>query len=264
MLDGKTILGQRDILFITFDTLRYDVAARAMLSDETPCLASLLPDGRWDKRHSPASFTYAAHHAFFTGFLPTPIGSGSHQRLFALDFPGSTTSGDRTLKFNAPDIISGFKQHNYKSLCIGGVGFFNKLTPLGSTLPNLFDESIWSPEFGVTEQNSPDNQFAYAAKYLQKTPAEQRCFLFINLSAMHQPNCHYLEGATSDNVDSQRAALRVVDAAFAKHRQSFEKRKWLCVFTSDHGTAYGEDNYEGHRLAHETVWTVPYGEFLWG
>ena len=30
---------------------------------------------------------------------------------------------------------------------------------------------------------------------------------------------------------------------------------------SDHGTAYGEDGYWGHRLSHPVVWTVPYAEF---
>ena len=34
------------------------------------------------------------------------------------------------------------------------------------------------------------------------------------------------------------------------------------VMCCDHGTAYGEDGYHGHRVAHEVVWTVPYAEFL--
>jgi hypothetical protein len=36
------------------------------------------------------------------------------------------------------------------------------------------------------------------------------------------------------------------------------------VICSDHGTAYGEDGFAGHRLAHPVVWTVPYAEFLLG
>jgi hypothetical protein len=36
----------------------------------------------------------------------------------------------------------------------------------------------------------------------------------------------------------------------------------LAIVCSDHGTAYGEDGYHGHRLAHPVVWTVPYAEFL--
>ena len=36
----------------------------------------------------------------------------------------------------------------------------------------------------------------------------------------------------------------------------------LAIVCSDHGTAYGEDGYRGHRLAHPVVWTVPYAEFV--
>jgi len=36
----------------------------------------------------------------------------------------------------------------------------------------------------------------------------------------------------------------------------------FAIVCSDHGTAYGEDGYRGHRLAHEVVWTVPYAEIL--
>jgi glucan phosphoethanolaminetransferase (alkaline phosphatase superfamily) len=36
----------------------------------------------------------------------------------------------------------------------------------------------------------------------------------------------------------------------------------LAVICSDHGTAYGEDGYHGHRVAHPTVWDVPYAEFV--
>ena len=39
---------------------------------------------------------------------------------------------------------------------------------------------------------------------------------------------------------------------------------WLAVVCSDHGTAYGEDGYTGHRLAHPVVWEVPYAEFVLG
>ena len=37
---------------------------------------------------------------------------------------------------------------------------------------------------------------------------------------------------------------------------------WFAVVCSDHGTAYGEDGFTGHRLAHPVVWDVPYAEFI--
>jgi hypothetical protein len=36
----------------------------------------------------------------------------------------------------------------------------------------------------------------------------------------------------------------------------------LAIVCADHGTAYGEEGFHGHRLAHSVVWDVPYGEFV--
>ncbi|RKH43579.1 metalloenzyme domain-containing protein, partial [Corallococcus sp. AB050B] len=73
MHDLNALVGTHDLLFLTLDTLRYDVAREELEAGRTPTLAALLPGGRWEERHSPASFTYAAHQAFFAGFLPTPV-----------------------------------------------------------------------------------------------------------------------------------------------------------------------------------------------
>lgn len=67
----RDLIGNHDLLFVTLDTLRYDVATELAATGRTPNLHRALPGG-WERRHSPASFTYAAHQAFFAGFLPTP------------------------------------------------------------------------------------------------------------------------------------------------------------------------------------------------
>lgn len=59
MPDMNTIVGSHDLLMITLDTLRYDVAKL----EEENC-PNLCGSGSWEKRHTPGSFTYAAHHAF--------------------------------------------------------------------------------------------------------------------------------------------------------------------------------------------------------
>src|SRR5215217_992313 len=143
MLDARQLVGEVDILFITLDTLRYDVAQKAFLSGLTPNLATILPESGWEKRHSPASFTFAAHQAFFAGFLPTPATPGPHPRLFAASFTGSETTAAETCVFDAPDIVTGLAAQGYETVCIGGVGFFNRLTPLGRVLPDLFQQSYW-------------------------------------------------------------------------------------------------------------------------
>jgi hypothetical protein len=151
----------------------------------------------------------------------------------------------------------------YHTLCVGGVGFFNLRSPLGRVLPGLFAEAVWQPEFGVTDPASTANQVRYVCARLRDLPAERRLFLFLNVSALHQPNYFYLPGATCDSPASHAAALAYVDRELPPLFAALRRRApLLAVVCSDHGTAYGEDGYQGHRLAHPVVWTVPYAEFL--
>ncbi|MDH5325295.1 MAG: STM4013/SEN3800 family hydrolase [Gammaproteobacteria bacterium] len=264
MMNVKPMLGSHDFVMITLDTLRFDVAHQEYTAGRLPNLSRVLPEHGWEKRHSPASFTYAAHHAFFAGFLPTPVSPGPHPRLFALAFPGSETTGEQTLVFDAPDIISGFRQQGYYTVCVGGVGFFNKRTPLGRVLPDLFDESHWSEAMGVTAQDST----AYQVRLIRQSYArwkegsKGRVFLFLNISALHQPNCYYVPGQSKDNLDSHAAALRYVDMQLGSLFEFLSTQgNSFCVLCSDHGTAYGDDDYHGHRLGHSSVWDVPYAQF---
>jgi hypothetical protein len=263
MINAQALVGTHDILFITLDTLRYDVAAETLRDGRTPNLAALLPASGWEERHTPGSFTYAAHHAFFAGFLPTPATPGRHPRLFAARFAGSETTTEQTFVFDAPDIVTGFAAAGYHTICIGGVGFFNKQTPLSMVLPNLFAESHWAPEMGVTHPDSTANQVRCALSALEHIPIAQRVFLFLNISALHQPNCIFLPGASSDTPATQAAALAYVDRQLPPLFQAIQRRgPALAILCADHGTAYGEDGYSGHRLGHPIVWTVPYAAFL--
>lgn len=256
-------LGTHDVLFITFDTLRFDVATIACKSDLTPNLKRVLPEGNWERRHSPGSFTYAAHQAFFAGFLPTPTSPGPHSRLFAVEFPGSESIGPETIVFDAPDIVTGFAQAGYRTICLGGVGFFNKKSPLGSVLPELFIESHWSEDLGVTSRQSARNQIDLACARLGDISPEQRVFLFVNLAALHQPNCMYVEGETQDSPATQAAALADVDGHLPRLFAAMQARAAVqVILCSDHGTAYGEEGYTGHRLGHPVVWDVPYADFV--
>src|SRR5882762_3588898 len=211
MLNARELVGNADVLFITLDTLRYDVARDALDRGMTPNIARVLPPGGWEERHSPASFTYAAHQSFFAGFLPTPCEPGLHPRLFAALFEGSTTVAEQTCVFDEADIVSGLSRRGYNTICIGGVGFFNKQTPMGTVLPGLFDESYWNPGLGVTDRHSTENQVSLALELLGKVPKDRRVFLFVNVSALHQQNRIFLEGAEHYSRESQAAALAYVD-----------------------------------------------------
>ncbi len=264
--DMNEVVGRDDLLLVTLDTLRHDVAAEAAARGRTPRLAGRLPGGRWERRHAPGSFTYASHQAIFAGFLPTPAAPGPHPRLFAARFAGSESTAGRTWVFDTPDLVSGLAGAGYRTVCIGGVGFFNRRGALGSVLPGLFQEAHWEPSFGVASPNSFEEQVACAERVVAGLPAEQRLFLFVNVSAMHQPNWFHAEGARRENGDTREthaAALAYVDRHIGRLFDAMRsRRRCFAVVCSDHGTAYGDGGYTGHRLAHEAVWTVPYAHFF--
>lgn len=270
--DMRAMVGNIDVLFITLDTLRYDVAQQEWQAGRLPVLARHLPPGGWERRHTPASFTFAAHQAFFAGFLPTPARPGRHPRLFATAFAGSETTDARTLIFAQASLPAGFAACGYHTICIGGTGFFNPTTPLGAVLPAMFAESHWHPGLGTSHAASCRKQVALACQRLQAQA--QQVFLFINISAIHAPNHFYLSDATeapasakssvmTDTPASHAAALRHVDAELSPLFAACAARgPTLVILCSDHGTAYGEDGYRGHRLGHAVVWDVPYAHFL--
>lgn len=259
--DMNRIVGSHDLVLITLDSLRFDVAQRLWHEGRTPNLAALIGPAGWTECHSPGSFTYAAHHAFFAGFLPTPATPGLHPRHFAARFEGSVTTASHTCVLDAPDIVSGLAARGYHTVCIGGVGFFNQRTALGRVLPALFHEAHWSPELGVTCPESTANQFALAARILERRAPDERVFLFVNVSAIHQPNHFYLAGGPPhDTLESHAAALEYVDRQLPQLVGALRRPTFGFVL-SDHGTCYGDDGFQGHRLAHPAVWSVPLAEF---
>ncbi|WP_052852957.1 STM4013/SEN3800 family hydrolase [Streptomyces avicenniae] len=262
----NAVVGRDDLLLLTLDTLRYDVAVELAAAGRLPNLAAHLPGGTWEERHAPGSFTYASHQAMFAGFLPTPAAPGRHPRLFAGRFPGSETTADGTFVFDAPDLVGALAGRGYRTVCVGGVGFFNKQGALGSVLPGLFQESHWEPAFSVASPTSFEAQVTRVEEVVAALPAERRLFLFLNVSALHQPNWFHLPGATRESGDgreSHAAALAYVDRHVGRLFAAMSsRRRCFAVVCSDHGTAYGDDGYTGHRLGHPSVWTVPYSHFF--
>ncbi len=259
--DVNALIGTHDVLLITLDTLRYDVAQRAFQEGRTPALATWLPERGWERRHTPGSFTYAAHCAFFAGFLPTPPADPKAPRLFAAAFAGSETSRATTCVLDAPDIPTGLAARGYHTVCVGGVGFFNPATPLGRVLPGLFAEAHWSEELGVTSAHSTRAQVDVALSAAAER--DERVFLFLNVSALHQPNCIFAPGCAEDTPETMAAALAYADPHLGRLIETMRRRgPLLVIVTSDHGTCYGDDGHWGHRLAHPVVWEVPYAEFI--
>ena len=262
MIPVRDLIGTHDIVLLTLDSLRYDTATLALDAGQTPNLAALLPGG-WEARHTPGSFTYAAHHAFLSGFLPTPARPGRHPRSFAAAFEGSASTSAQTYVFDEATLPQALSARGYHTICVGGVGFFNGQTALGTVLPGLFAERHWTPALGVKNPGSAARQVAVAAAALSALPPTQRAFMLLNVAATHTPTHFYLPGARHDSVNSQRAALSSFDAALPELLAALRARgDCLLILCADHGTCFGDDGYWGHRVAHPAVWTVPYAELV--
>lgn len=258
-------IGKSDLLMMTFDALRFDVAQQALNEGMTPYLKDLI-GGMWEPRHSPGSFTYAAHAAFFAGFWPTPTVPGPHPRPFALRFAGSRSIDKATCLLDGDNIVDGLRRRGYYSICIGGVGYFNKLNPLGLVFPSLFERSEWRPTFAVSEVHSTREQVCAAVTAIHEAPPDRPLFFFVNLSALHSPTHIYVSGERVDSVKTQTVALAYVDQQLPPLFAALQQRGrgGRAYLMSDHGTLFGEDGYTGHRVGHPNVWTIPYAEHTWG
>lgn len=255
----KRALGEKDIFLLTLDALRFDVARDTLAAGQAPNLAALT--GGFEERHTPATFTFPAHQAFFAGFLPTPIAPGVHVRPLALRFTGSRSISSATLVLDGSCVVTALKAAGYRTICIGGTSFFNPQTSLGRVLPDRFDEAHWSRRMGVTSPHASAAQFDLAAERLRALPSNHRAFVFINAAATHPPTRMFVRGAQVESTATQAASLRDLDRHLPKLLGALGQRGGAVgVICSDHGTCFGDDGIVGHRVAHPSVWTVPYAE----
>ncbi|MFB6814247.1 STM4013/SEN3800 family hydrolase [Streptomyces sp. NPDC056347] len=262
MINAAELIGTgAGILFVTLDSLRYDVAQQAYGEGLTPRLAALLPHGGWERRQTPGTFTLPAHMALFSGFLPKLPRPDQPPRMWECRPPAFKKVPDQTFVFDAPNLLAGLGQHGYRTVCIGGVTYFSRETPLGSVLPDMFDEDHWRPEFCSPEPDSTRHQVDHVLEAAE-SHAGTSLFLFLNVSATHVPHGHYL-GESTDTAASQKAALTYADEHLARLITTLTaKRRWLVIMCADHGDAYGEDGYHGRGIAHSVVMNVPYAAWV--
>ncbi|MFI9357053.1 STM4013/SEN3800 family hydrolase [Streptomyces lydicus] len=258
---AEIIQSGTSILFITLDSLRYDVARAALHAGQTPHLAKLLPGGQWEERRTPGTFTLPAHMAFFSGFLPKLPQPVQPPRPWECRPPAFKTVDPSTFVFDAPNLLAGLEQHGYRTICIGGVTYFSRETPLGSVLPDMFQEDYWRPEFGSPEPDSTRHQADHALSVADEH-GDLPLFLFVNISATHVPHGHYV-GENHDSWQSQTAALGYADEYLGRLICGLtSSRRWLVIICADHGDAFGEDGYYGRGIAHRTVLNVPFAAVL--
>ncbi len=264
-VDMRQIVGTQDILFLCLDTLRYDAAVQEETEGNTPVLNRY---GPWEKRQAPGNFTYPSHHAMFAGFLPCAFEAKSLADREMLFFPRQIGMGRKipagAFGFTGGTIMEVFEIVVFVSWCVGGVGFFDKRSELGSVFPGYFQNSYWNPSFACPVKESTKNQVDFILKKLGKADAGRHIFLYLNVDAIHYPNYFYLDGVENDNLASHRAALRYVDGELGRLLEGWKQMRGggFAICCSDHGTCYGEDGCQFHGIHHPSVNTVPYKHFF--
>lgn len=264
--DMNAIVGSHDLLLVTLDTLRFDVAEELAAAGRIPHLARHLPGGAWEKRHAPGSFTYASHQAIFAGFLPTPAAPGPHPRLFAARFAGSESTADGTFVHESPDLLSGLAEVGYRTVCIGGVGFFNRRPRSVRCFPPCSrratgSRSSASPLRRPSRRRSrAPNRWSRNSRPRSACSSSSTCRPFTSPTGSTRPAP---PPAAGDSRATHAAALEYVDRHIGRlFAAASSRRRCFAIVCSDHGTAYGDDGYTGHRIGHEAVWTVPYAHFF--
>ncbi len=260
------VVGSCDILFLCLDTLRYDVAKEEERLGNTPNLNRY---GEWKKCHAPGNYTFPSHMAMFIGNLPSPVEPTplyERERLFvAKENANLGKLHPYSFLFEGNSFVQGLERVGYTTICVGGVGFFNKRTPINRLLPDFFMRSYWYTRFACHIKESFEHQIDFVERLLAEAPSDERIMLYLNVDSIHYPNAFYLPDEKTDNIKTHAAALRYVDSHIPRLLAAFEKRgRTFCIVCSDHGSCYGEDGYHFHCHSHEIVNTVPYKHFFVG
>ena len=122
MINVAGLIGTHDIVFITLDTLRYDVAVDALERGRTPQLSKRLPSGSWKLRHTRQLYLRGPSGMY--EFPSTPARPGQHARLFAARFAGSETTTGHTAVFDAAEWA--MRRWMWRVQPFGGVGSSTK------------------------------------------------------------------------------------------------------------------------------------------
>lgn len=254
----------KDFLFLTICSLRYDVAKYAMDAGMTPFLQRTIKS--WEHRECSATFTLPSHVAFFSGRTPRPLakqlvdGHDTDERMFALSTRWERYQGRNIRYFfeDAPNVPRGFESKGYKTIGVGGVGWFNTNFASSRLWKNhYFQDFLFQDEYG----NGFPTAFALQISDLKEKlvgRGDEPHFLFINASACHVPYIHGIKNQTL--AERQAESLKYIDSQLADLLNLLKPGSTVLI-CADHGDCQGEDNLFGHGFFHENIMRVPYAEF---
>lgn len=284
---------ERDVVFVTLDSCRYDTAREA----RTPNLDRL---GPLVEAETSGTYTLPAHAAFFNGRLPVPVRSpyriaGATYRFVWRSEAARVTDAAVAVYTAGPTVMHHYRSRGYLVLGAGGVSFFDPAVP-SNWLPGLFDDFRY---FGLDQRvgrvlaaairdRDTTLSLSHVDTLARRCRAAPRFFLFVNCPSTHFPYCTPANRLTRttrrllvevtraqyskwnaeprghispDDVvtlrEMQKSALEWADDRLGELFARLRDRQPLVVVCADHGEEFGDGGRFGHGHAHGTVTTVP-------
>lgn len=268
-----------NILFITFDSLRWDVFRKADL----PNLKAL---GEWKRAWTQGTFTLPAHMSFFVGKLPQTLDDTDYydhtakrksvynretfnRELWRLNNPERAANHRASCLLEGRNIIDGFRRLGYRTYGTGAVNWFNPSLPAGRTMTDWFHEFRFFDDTGFSPLNSAPLQIEWMIEKLNNhrksiLKRNKPFFAFLNFGETHHRytfrGCDWIEdrepyGDHDACIYRQGRCIEYLDALVPELLDC--TGNCVRVLCSDHGDAMGEDDLWGHGFYHEKVMEVP-------
>jgi hypothetical protein len=255
----------RDVLFVTIDSCRYDAFAAA----SAPNLRAI---GPLHRAFSPSHFTYGAHAAFFMGFTPgdpsrrEPYVNPKFAKIFRMGAGGHAGAAAAYVDLAGRSIVDGFARLGYATIGSGAVGWFDTATDTGRMLSADFERFHYGGGGAAFQA-----QRAWLLGEIEAARRNgRRVFAFANLAETHVPYTHAGApwdtaynpcvpfGENNDARESRRrqvACIEWIDREIVPLLASF--RDAAIVVCSDHGDCWGEDGLWEHGVHHPKTLEVP-------
>lgn len=237
---NQDYLNKYDFLLITLDSLCYSTTEKATIPN-------IEKYGKFRKVYTQATYTFPSHCSMFQGLFPDNRLSDElyyNRKLFVMfSIAGTITDKSRNMGIifpnSASNIIRGFEECDYRTIGIGGVGWFDSRRPTSSIWKTeFFNEFYYEPAFHETSTNSIKAQIEYLRNKVENE--NRSLFAFINISATHSPYLY----------KNQVYALEQFDKKFPELLNIFKERgrPLFLIIVADHGDVI--NNWQKYNQRH--------------
>ncbi|MFH0869664.1 MAG: sulfatase-like hydrolase/transferase [archaeon] len=180
-------LNEKNVLFITLDSCRYDTAQKA----NTPTIEGI---DQMRQAYTHGSYTIPAHIAFFSGHLPAAFEEPKQayyseciKQLWRIRTGRATESKPAGIELEGNNILGGYEKLGFYILGAGGVTQFAER----SLLRQYFKEFLYCSKNLDEEPLNPRKKQEFPLTHIDeivsRLKGHDRWFLFINCNETHYP-----------------------------------------------------------------------------